>query len=206
MRNAINEHSMRQDGAVENRWSPRALLRRVATALFAPYLFNLIYTVELSKAAQQKAPDHLDIRPIVAPEILRGHPDPIFSGKYSYAGPGAWGYGAWIDGSLVAICWVWSHTRCGNSPIPLAPSERALVDIHTQFDKRGCGIAPALIAFAMDDAARAGCTRLYAWIWWSNRNSIRAFEKSGWTYDSLTFSVSLLGRTFKGRLRRKSLE
>ena len=179
--------------------SMRGMIRRAARALFAPYLVNRIYVMDVPTHAKPAATDGYEIHPITALEVLRDHPDPEIQRKHSYAGPGAWGYGAWVDGALVAVCWVWSDTRCRNSPVRLARDERALVDICTQSEYRGRGIAPALIACATAVAAHAGCRRLVAWIWWSNSTSIRAFEKSGWTYDSLVFSFSLFGKRIAGR-------
>jgi GNAT superfamily N-acetyltransferase len=181
----------------------RGLVRRAAGTAFGSYQLNRIYALALPAQFTSPRPAGLEIGPILHPEALRDHPDFGISRTSSYGGHGAWGYGAWCEGELAAVCWVWSSERCGNAVVSLGPSERALVEIYTRPEFRGRAIAPALIACAATDAAQAGCTRLFAWIWWTNSQSIRAFEKSGWCYKDFAFSLRLLGRTLAGTWARK---
>lgn len=67
-----------------------------------------------------------------------------------------------------------------NSTWPLRNGEVALMDIATEERERGHGLAPRLLRAAVRYYLRQGRERLIAFIWWSNKPSLRAFEKAGW--------------------------
>ena len=69
---------------------------------------------------------------------------------------------------------------------PLAAGEVALVNLVTREDRRGRGLGPLLINAADTRLLAARFTRAIAFIWWSNRASVRAFRKAGWRRTGLS--------------------
>lgn len=63
---------------------------------------------------------------------------------------------------------------------PLRAGEVALMDVVTEASARGGGLAVRLLEQTAAQYLRSGTKRLIAFIWWSNRPSVRAFRKSGW--------------------------
>lgn len=72
---------------------------------------------------------------------------------------------------------------------PLRNNEVALMDIATEADARGRGLAPNLIRAATRRYLTEGRGRMIAFIWWSNTPSLRAFKKAGW--KRIGFSMEL---------------
>jgi GNAT superfamily N-acetyltransferase len=92
------------------------------------------------------------------------------------------GFGAWAEGRLVAVCWFqWGdrYRKRGNL-WPIGSNAAKLVQISTEPDFRGRGIAPALITAGVQAMRHCGFAEIYARIWHSNRASQRAFKKGGW--------------------------
>jgi ribosomal protein S18 acetylase RimI-like enzyme len=112
-----------------------------------------------------------------------------------YAGPEAAGYGAWIDGRLVGICWYWWGERYSTRQTwPLAEGTAKLVQISTDGAYRGRGIASALVAYSASEMMRLGFQPLFARIWHSNRASIRVFEKASWKYVAFVVRLAFTER------------
>lgn len=76
-----------------------------------------------------------------------------------------------------------------NATWPIRANEVALVDIATDDRAKGKGYAPVTIRAATQAYREAGIERLIAFIWWSNKPSIRSFEKAGWVRIGLAIEV-----------------
>ncbi|MBA2291045.1 MAG: GNAT family N-acetyltransferase [Gemmatimonadales bacterium] len=118
-----------------------------------------------------------------------------------YAGEDSIGFGAWIDGQLVAVCWYWYGERYRRERgfIPLPDLTAKLVQVTVDPSHRGKGIAPILIAQSSRSMSHARFKALYARIWHSNTSSRTAFAKAGWSDAGsvITVKVPLLQRPFR---------
>lgn len=106
-----------------------------------------------------------------------------------------WLFGAWVEGQLVATCWVQAgetYRRRGGL-FGLAPDEAELAQIVTARAFRGRGIATELIHFAAYQMGARGFRKLYAKIWHDNWASVVAFQKAGWVIEKRFLSVRLHG-------------
>jgi ribosomal protein S18 acetylase RimI-like enzyme len=166
----------------------RDWLRRLARAVLGDYSVYKLYRMPPQADAATS-----DVRPVDA-ATLAGHPAPELRELVEYAGEGARGFGAWTEeGELGAACWFWTGPRLrrrGWGELP--PGSTELVQINTAPEFRGRGLAVALIRTGGAAMRAAGCRRVFARVWHSNRASLRAFEKAGWEYDG--WFVSVRGR------------
>ena len=82
---------------------------------------------------------------------------------------------------------------------PLREDEMALMDIATEETARGQGLAPRVIAAATRHFINANARRLIAFIWWSNKPSVRAFTKAGWRRIGLSLEWQVAGKWYNKR-------
>lgn len=144
------------------------------------------------------------ISPVEAAQV-EASPYKSISVLSSYGGSESAGFGAWVDGRLVAVCWFWwgkrYQTRGNLWPIGLKAAK--LVQIVTDAEFRGRGIAPALINAGVQAVRQCGFAQVYARIWHSNRPSIQAFHKGGWLRQA--FAARICGIPFRSEwLARRS--
>ncbi len=87
---------------------------------------------------------------------------------------------------------------------PLAADEMALMDIATEEEMRGRGLAVRLISATTKLLLEQDKRRLIAFIWWSNTPSVRAFKKAGWRRIGLSIEILRASkwRSFRIPLRR----
>jgi ribosomal protein S18 acetylase RimI-like enzyme len=126
-------------------------------------------------------------------EMMSGAPE--IQDLAQYAGPDAFGLGAWLDAKLVGACWYWYGNRYRSRGFINLPEHAAkLVQVTVRTDHRGRGIAPLLIARSARALGELGFTDLYARVWHSNEASRAAFRKASWTELGLDVSVSTFVR------------
>jgi ribosomal protein S18 acetylase RimI-like enzyme len=164
-------------------------LKRAARWLLGDYELYRIYRLDL--AACEPPPDaKVSLRRIVDLGDMANSTDPEIRSLLAYAGEGAYGYGAWVDGALACGCWFWAGARYRTRGFwPLEPGEAKLVQITTASRFQGRGLASALIRFASHEMRTEGFRRAYARIWHSNLPSVRLFEGAGWTYTAFVAVV-----------------
>ena len=99
----------------------------------------------------------------------------------SYADAGLAGLVLLDGGRPVSVAHFAEAGQYGRSATwPLREGEVALMDIATEEQMRGRGLAPQLILAATRFYLTRGRRGMIAFIWWSNDASRRAFEKAGW--------------------------
>lgn len=82
----------------------------------------------------------------------------------------------------------------------LRGGEVALMDIATEEDVRGRGLAPCLIRAATRHYLAHGCKRLIAFVWWTNNPSLRAFKKAEWKRIGLSVELRFGKRWLRIRI------
>jgi UDP-2,4-diacetamido-2,4,6-trideoxy-beta-L-altropyranose hydrolase len=95
-----------------------------------------------------------------------------------------------LDNGLIYIAEDQQGNPVGQFRIDRLPNGEAKVDVSVAPEKRGCGIAAALIQKAVQAAFReTEFLRLHAYVKPENRASLRAFEKAGFTVSERAGSV-----------------
>ncbi|WP_162913025.1 GNAT family N-acetyltransferase [Rhodospirillaceae bacterium SYSU D60014] len=173
------------------------LLKHAAQKLFKKYSLYWVYKLELG-ALPAIADSTIGV---IEPESFDHAADDTIGALRSYAGSGAYGFGAYAEGVLVAVCWYFVGDRDSQrSTWPISEGEAKLAQITTAERYRGQGFAPRVIAFSAAAMQRRGYRTLYARIWHSNRPSIRAFEHAGWKRIALVAEVTPAGTAKSWRL------
>ena len=159
----------------------KAAIRGIAHVLLGDYELYRIFRRDLDPA-ETSPPAGVTFEPILSPDVLLSSPDPDLKSHAVYAGDGAHGFGAWVDGRLAGSCWYWmpERYRRDRNFWPLRDDEAKLVQIGVSASVQGRGIGGALMHYAEARMARLGVHRAYARIWHSNDPSIRMFLKAGW--------------------------
>jgi GNAT superfamily N-acetyltransferase len=167
----------------------RNLIKACLTLLAGDYAPYRIYTVDLVPA-----PPTIPSEPGIEMRTIEEGPDTL-------------GFAAFVDSARACACWIWygERYRRERNFWPLGAKEAKLVQIETDPEFRGRGLAVKLLHHAGAEMRRRGFERMYARIWHSNVPSMRAFEKAGWTYEKFVLEVDplrighRLRMTFKGR-------
>jgi GNAT superfamily N-acetyltransferase len=123
----------------------------------------------------------------------------------SYAGTEALGFGAFVDGRVVAACWYWFGDRYRTRGfIQLPPYAAKLVQVTTAGDWRRRGVAAALVTESARLMAAHGFELLYARVWHSHTASASVFLKAGWRECDVitTLSLPLASRPWRFSTRR----
>ena len=154
--------------------------RAGARVLAGNYELWRIYSIAASQCSE---PDQkVDIRPIDDLEIFKRSGLEKGLQNANCHKPGALGYAAWSGNELDGVCWFWPGHLLGSRNVGEQPDDCAeLTQITVAQRAQGRGIGSALISFGGQQLQRAGFRRLYAQIWLTNKASVRAFEKAGWT-------------------------
>jgi ribosomal protein S18 acetylase RimI-like enzyme len=127
--------------------------------------------------------DDVRFAPVDDRQVILNAPSEIIRGMAGFAGAEAAGFGAWVDGCLVSLCWFWWGERYRGSILvwPLAERAANLVQISTDEGFRSRQIAASLIQYATFRMQQQGAGTLHARIWHSNVPSAKAFRNAGWT-------------------------
>lgn len=182
---------------------PKKFAKMLARALLGDYAIYRIY----SQATQHNAADRSKISPglrcaSIDQQSIEASADPIIRDQAGYAGSGAVAYACFDGERIVGLCFYWFGERYLQRNFwPLADGEAKLVQIITQPDMRGRGIARALIACSAASMQEKNFRRLYARIWHSNTPSLLAFERAGWARIATVIEINPLRRTRSMRIR-----
>ncbi|WP_338466881.1 GNAT family N-acetyltransferase [Novosphingobium sp. ZN18A2] len=77
---------------------------------------------------------------------------------------------------------------------PLKANEIAIMDVVTEEADRGKGLAVTLIDHTTARYLENGAARAVAFVWWSNKPSLRAFRKAGWHRIGLSLEWEFRGQ------------
>jgi len=121
---------------------------------------------------------------------------PLFRERSWYRGNDAHGFGLFQNEELVCLCWFWGSRRFNDSLLwTLRENEAFLMDLLTAPEFRGRNFAPLLISLASKEMQRLGHSALYSSVWYTNRASLRAFEKAGWRQICVVAEINPLSIT-----------
>ncbi|MEJ2410290.1 MAG: GNAT family N-acetyltransferase [Novosphingobium sp.] len=171
------------------------MARRAAGILFDEYRINWI----VASPSGRRVPPERDMRPVGREEhaLLAGSPTYKVRNALSFGAAGLDGFALIVDEKPVCVAHFANPGQYDRaSTWPLAEREVALMDIATEEEGRGKGIAARLIIGAESHYVSRGAGRLIAFIWWSNTPSVRAFRKAGWRRIGLSIEVRRAGHWF----------
>lgn len=192
----------------------KATAKRLARALLGDYSVYRIYRLDPRAGPTppvQTGPrqNGLTLGPVARADF-DGCDDALLREQAFYFGEQAQAYACRRGAQWLGLCFFWWGERYRTRNFwPLAEREAKLVQIVTAESARGQGVAPRLLAHAAQDMAARGFGPLYARIWHSNRPSIAAFERAGWTWIATIAQVHPLRRRKPLRLvwrRRGAVE
>ena len=180
----------------------REAVKKLVGAALGEYSTYLIYgwgpgdgTADSSTLASR-----FEVRPMDGAAVA-GISSSVLKDQSSYAGDGAVTYGCFDGNRVAGLCFYWHGARYRRRNfITLEAGEAKLVQIITDSDMRGQGVARTLIAASSGDMAHRGFRRLFARIWHSNQASISAFEHAGWSRMGLIVEINPLRRPSGWRL------
>jgi hypothetical protein len=186
----------------------KRLFKWIAHKLCGNYTLYRIYRGPgpLPDGAEKAASDSSDLvfGPLHGRSELDASPHASLRELAQYAGEDAYGFGAWLDGSLVGACWYWVGERYRQRNYwPLKANEAKAIQIVTIRECRSRGIASKLTQYASAEMVRLGYHVQYARIWQSNQSSIGVLEKTGWTYYAFVIELYPLGRRTPLRITRR---
>jgi ribosomal protein S18 acetylase RimI-like enzyme len=154
----------------------------VKKALRAIVHYDLYWIYKAAESLPEiQVPAGVSIAPLDAAQV-KAAPHAEVNRHSGCGGTESAGFGAWAGDRLVAVCWFqWGdrYRKRGNV-WPIGSNAAKLVQISTEPDFRGRGIAPALITAGVQAMRRCGFAEVYARIWHSNRASQNAFQKCEW--------------------------
>jgi RimJ/RimL family protein N-acetyltransferase len=182
------------------------VIKRLPQLLFGDYSIYRIYSREMGGGAVNVPTGH-------GLHFARVEKAAVETSEETLIREQAWYFGtdsqvfAYLEGArIISLCVFWYADRYRTRNFwPLAEREAKLVQIVTLPEKRGSGIATALIASAAAAMFTTGFVRLYARIWHSNAPSLRAFQRAGWTQVATVIEIYPLRRKrpFRLTLRAK---
>jgi GNAT superfamily N-acetyltransferase len=116
-----------------------------------------------------------------------------FKNEAFYAGEGSIGFA--LDTktfSKAAICWYWYGSRYEQDSgfWHLKPRDALLMMIRTHESCYGQGLATKLIQATSICVTAKGFDRLFARIWWSNKPSLLAFRRAGWSPVAFVVTIN----------------
>lgn len=167
--------------------APLRLARPLAQRLLADYRINWIYAIDRIDPAP---PCPVERETAGHRAVLARSATPKIRASQTYARAGLAGLVLVEQGAPVSVAHFALPGQYDHDDIwPLRPGEVALVDIATEQAARGRGLAVALLRASARHYLEAGHPRLIAFIWWSNKPSLRAFGKAGWRRIGLSVAV-----------------
>ncbi len=123
-------------------------------------------------------------------QILADSPTAKMRGSVSFNKSGLDGYVIEQSGRPLCVAHFADCARYDRAGTwPLAVDEMALMDIATEEEMRGRGLAVRLISATTKLLLNKGKRRVIAFIWWSNAPSVRAFKKAGWRRVGLSVEI-----------------
>jgi GNAT superfamily N-acetyltransferase len=164
-----------------------------------------IFEFRVGAGLPAAAPGRVRIAPLVDARVLEDSEAEEIRALASYAGPEALGFGAFVEGRVVAACWYWFGERYRTRGfIELPPRAAKLVQVTTAADWRRRGLAAALIAESARLMGTHGFDLLYARVWHSHTASASAFAKAGWRECEVktTLRFPMLKRSWQFSTRR----
>lgn len=187
----------------------KSIAKGTVGKLLTDYQINRVYHIDLHEESKQTS------TPATLNFALIGDQAELDMALDARVRDHAW-YGDEKDNSLgfrlsdgehiVCTAWYWrkQHSRLPRRFASIDDNELVLADLITADGMRGRGYAGLLMNYADGQLYRKGHTRLWTWIWHSNKPSIIAFEKAGWSYDYflVEFRLPFLKRFFSIRLPR----
>jgi RimJ/RimL family protein N-acetyltransferase len=171
----------------------KSLIRSMLHAIFADYRINWIVAAEPDTLRHKQPSQFVPIIPLSddhCQRLLHSETDKMRN-AVSQAKGGLTGFV--IADNAQPICVAHFATRAQYeymSTWPITQSQIALMDIATEEDFRGRGLAVQMIEAMTMRYMEQGYDKIIAFIWWSNAPSVRAFSKAGW--KKIGFSVEIL--------------
>lgn len=159
----------------------RDALKKLLRLFLGDYSIYRIYSYSL-----EDGPVHVSELPTfrfsrVGRAEIEASDDPLIREQAWYGGNGSHAFAYLEESRIVSLCFFWYGDRYRTRNFwPLAKDEAKLVQVVTLEEKRGSGIATALIANASAILLADDFVRLYARIWHSNLPSLRAFRRASW--------------------------
>lgn len=179
----------------------KQFLRTGMTWLIRDYRINWIYATDVVSQALPGPGDSIVPADDALHAMLAVSTTEKMRNSLSYARGGLDGLALIRDGKPLCIA---HFTGRGNydrdDTWPLREDEVALMDIATQDEARGQGLAPLVMAAATRHYLTMPGRRMIAFIWWSNTPSLRAFAKAGWRRIGLGLEWEMAGRWWSIRL------
>ena len=179
-------------------------LSRVLSRLGIRYERYRIFEFRIASGLQAEPRGPVHIAPVDRRVLETSEADEIRA-LASYAGSEALGFGAFVEGKVVAACWYWFGERYrGRGFIELPPRAAKLVQVTTAADWRRRGLAASLIEASAQLMATHGFELLYARVWHSHTASASAFLKAGWRECEVitTLRLPILKRPLRFSTRR----
>lgn len=180
----------------------RELVKKMAHVALGDYAIFDIYAWEIERDVDLPL-GSVTIRSVTKDELAECGDD-VLRQRVCYGGGGAKGFGAFLDGKLVGVCWCWYGERYKTRDFwPLLANEAKLVDIVVTPESRGHGVGSKLWLTAARRMAEHGFRRLYARIWHSNSASIRSCTNAGWYKVARVVELHPFGRKNPWRIVRR---
>ncbi len=173
-------------------------IKRLAHLFFRGYSVYRIYRYTCSGESAPYADGasplgRFTFREVEEAEILSSA-DQLIVQQAWYHGEGVYAYACLEEQKIVGLCFFWHGARYATRNFwPLAAGEVKLVQVVVTPEMRGRGIGRRLIEFATHAIARQGFRYAYARIWWTNTQSLNAFEKAGWVHLATVIELPLPG-------------
>lgn len=175
-------------------------IKRLVRLFFRDYSIYHIYKHECG--GEVDAPNTGFRIERVDEKAIAGSGDEMIVQQAWYCGECSQAYACISDSRIVGLCFFWYGKRYrARNFWPLEENEAKLVQLIVLPEMRGRGVARGLIEFATRDMFRLGFKHAYARIWWSNKPSLRVFERAGWRRMATVMEIHLPGRTKPLRLK-----
>lgn len=180
----------------------RELAKKMAHVALGDYAIFDVYAWEIERDLNLPL-GGVTIRSVTREELAECS-DEVLRQRACYGGDGAEGFGAFVDGKLVGVCWCWHGERYKPRDFwPLLDDEAKLVEIVVTPESRGHGVGSKLWLTAARRMAERGFRRLYARIWHSNSASIRSCTNAGWYRVARVIELNPFGRKKAWRIVRR---
>lgn len=174
----------------------KELAKKIARTLLGEYSAYCIY----SRSNKDASTFHVEMSTkfsvgLVNESVIKSSPEPLIREQFGYSGEGSYAYACFDGDRIVGVCFYWFGDRYLKRNFwPLKDGEAKLVQIITLPDVRGRGVATRLIASSCQDMMQKGFRQTYARIWHSNKPSLRAFKRAGWTQVAIVIEINPLRR------------
>lgn len=187
------------------------VFKAIAQALLGKYEVYRIFSTDCLPS--QRPPS--DLRPqfvSVGVDAIRDCPDQEIRSQAWYAGEGSRAFAFVLHDQIVGLCFYWHGVRYRQRNYwPLGPDEAKLVQVFCVPSLRGIGLGRSLIEHSTASMLQSGYRRLFARVWYTHAQSVRAFRSAGWLQVACVLGIDPLrsGRSIRltfrspaARLRR----